>query len=270
MDDSDIPQAKPAPPPELEELVPVTPRTEAPQRGVGLQLAERGIGFKLADWRDLLRNRFILGGLGVLVVLFLVMIVLTVFSSGDGGAGRRVALGDDGTPEAESTAAPQSGLIGSVRTTTTMRIGPGSRYAVLSVIHKGARVPIVGRNEDETWLQVIHPPGSQIRGWVDASFIDVSGDLSGLAVAGPGSGPDVVLPTSEAPWVPYYPTVAPATEPLAPPAATPSPSLIPPTATRQAPPTSTPLPPPTNTPGAPVTPQPTLRPQSIPTPTPGA
>lgn len=259
MDDSNVPQAKPPAPPELEELVPVAARTEAP---------ERGIGFQLADWRDLLRNRFILGGLGVLVVLFLVMIVLTVFSSGDGDTGRRVALGEDGTPEAESTAAPQSGLIGSVLTTTTMRIGPGSRYAVLSVIHKGARVPIVGRNEDETWLQVIHPPGSQIRGWVDASFIDVSGDLSGLAVAGPGSGPDVVVPTSEAPWVPY-PTVGPPTEAPMPPTATPSPSLPPPTATRRAPPTSTPPPPPTNTPAAPATPQPTLRPQSIPTSTPG-
>jgi uncharacterized protein YraI len=255
MEDNNIPEPPPAPPPELEEFIPVAARPEAVRRGRALPLAE---------WRALLYNRFILGGLGVLAVLFVVMIVLVVFGGGDGGPSRSAAVGQDSTPDGESTPVPRSGLVGNVRTTTTMRNGPGSTYAILGTIRRGALVSIIGRNADDTWLQVLHPPGSQIHGWVDASFIEVSGDLSDLAIAGPGSGPAVVVPTSAVPWVPQ-PTAPAPTDPSASPTSTPPPSPSPPTLTPPTTATVTPPPLPTEAPSVTATAQATLEPQSRPT-----
>src|SRR4030042_116743 len=95
MEDNNAPE--PPPLPELEEFIPVAARSEAGHKDRAPLIAE---------WQALLRNRFILGGLGVLGVLLLVMIVLIVFGGGDGGPSRSAAVGQDSTPDGETTAGP--------------------------------------------------------------------------------------------------------------------------------------------------------------------
>jgi uncharacterized protein YraI len=77
-----------------------------------------------------------------------------------------------------------------------VRNGPGLTYNYVGLIPEGELVPVVGRNEEGTWLQVLYPATSQFRGWVIASQVDVDGDISTLVLAGPGAGPQVPLPTS--------------------------------------------------------------------------
>ncbi len=224
------------------------PELEEPwlQGGGPSRPSDGGTG-RLAEWQALLRNRFILGGLAILVVLLLVTIVLVVLGGGDDDSTPRSSLRPT-TPNADTTVVLLTGLRGQVRTTTTMRNGPDTTYAILGTIPKGAVVSVVGRNADDTWLQVTYPPGSQLRGWVSVAFVEVAGDISQLAIADPGAGPSIPIPTGEGGTV-LLPTDTPAplvTEPPpteTPGAATPTPTrLRPATATPQLSPTSQPIP----------------------------
>jgi uncharacterized protein YraI len=198
-----------------------------------------------ADWQAVLRNRFILAGLGLLVVLLLVAIVLFAVGGEDENGTSGVA--PQPTSDGVTTPVLGPGLPGQLRTTTTMRNGPGSTYAILGTIPRDSVVTVVGRNEDDTWLQVLYPPGTQLRGWVRASLIDVNGDVSELVIAGPGEQPDVPVPTFAGPV--FTPV---ATEPG---------SEFEPTRTRR--PTFTPVP--TWTPRPTRTPPPTSTPGPVPT-----
>ncbi len=146
-------------------------------------------------WEALLRNRAILGGIASIVVLLLIVVVLFVFSRGKEEPVVR-AVAAVPTATAESTAFPTGRLTGEAITTTTVRNGPNSSFLPLGTIPHGGRVPVVGRNEDESWLQVIFPADSLLRGWVDAAFLEVTGDISRLDVAGPGPRPSLIAPTS--------------------------------------------------------------------------
>ena len=134
-----------------------------------------------------------------MVVLLLITVVLVAVDGSDDDLGRSIASGTE--VPGESTTASVRGLSGRVQTTTTMRNGPGATYAILGTIPSGAVVSIVGRNEDEAWLQVTYPAGSQLRGWVPARSLNVSGDVSRLAIAGPGESPGALAPTSVAPII---------------------------------------------------------------------
>lgn len=224
------------------------------------------------DWAGPLRNRFILGGIGVIVVLFLAAIVLVaVGGGGEDDIEGRFASGTE--VPGDSKAGSVSGLSGEARTTTTMRNGPGATYAILGTIPSGAVVPIVGRNADEAWLQVTYPAGSQLRGWVPAGSLSVSGDISLLAIEGPGESPSAFVPTSPAPIIvdpgplgtppPPLPTNQPPTAAFVTPVETEAPTALPsvgPTATATAGPTK----PPASLTPAPATP--TERPPTTPTP----
>ena len=165
------------------------------------------------DWAGILQNRLILSGLAVIVVLALITIVLVTIGNGDGDPRPR-SLASGGTPEASPTALPGGSLVGEVLTTTTIRSGPGSTYPILGTVPRGALVSVVGRDENQAWLQVSYPPGSELLGWVSIAFIEVSGDVSRLVVAKAGEPPSIVIPTS---IVIETPTALPAaTEPLAP------------------------------------------------------
>ena len=205
------------------------------------------------DWAGILQNRLILSGLAVIVVLALITIVLVTIGNGDGGPNPR-SLAGGGTPEASPTALPGGALVGEVRTTTTIRSGPGSSFSILGTVPRGALVSVVGRDENQAWLQVSYPPGSELLGWVSIAFIEVSGDISQLVVAEAGEPPSIVIPTSivietatELPTVtePLAPTETPSPEPKKPPPPTET-SL--PTVTPEA--TSTSPPPATETPPA--------------------
>lgn len=229
--------------PELE-AVPAAARSSRGER-------DRARSFAPADWLAVLRNRLILTGLAVVTVLLLIAIVLVAIGSGDGGPVRRTVV-DISTPEGEPTALPGRALSGFVRTTTSMRNGPGPTYPVLGTIPKRALVTVVGRNANESWLQVAYPPGSQLRGWVSLAYIDVDGDISRLAIAGPGAAPAVAVPTGAAPDSSL--TAEPSEESTA---TEPSSTL----ATPAGRPTRTPRPSPTRTPRA----SPTQRPEATPT-----
>lgn len=186
------------PPPELESLSPRRPGRTAPPR----QVAE--------GWLALLNNRFILAALSVVVVLLLTTVVLVAI--GQGGADTGGSPPNAGVlPNGEKTPArPLGGLAGTTTATATYRNGPGPTYSVLGTIPRGAVVTVVGRNQDESWLQVRYPPNSNLRGWVDAKLLDVDGDVTKLAISGPGP-----LPQAEVTFIPtsliYEP---PATETL--------------------------------------------------------
>ncbi|MCH8161076.1 MAG: SH3 domain-containing protein [Chloroflexi bacterium] len=240
-------------PPLLEELAagpaPQEPPQQPPVDG-GRQPGEQ------FDWLAPLHNRFIIAGVSLLILLALTAVVLLVFSRGDGdpGTGPRVGvIGDDPT-----TPAPIDSLTAIALATTTLHNGPGTNFPPLGTVRRGTRVPIVGRNEDGTWLQVVFPPGSAIRGWIEITFLEVTGDLTEVSVAGPGSGPSIIVPTSvfEEPTNTPIPadTPVPADTPADEPANTPEPSTTPletetpppietpaPTATQAPPPTETPV-----------------------------
>ena len=206
------------------------------------------------DWAGLLRNRFILGGIGVVVVLFLAAIVLVAVGGGDDDVGRSIASGTE-VPDGSRTNSI-SGLSGEMRTTTTMRNGPGATYAIIGTIPSGAVVSIVGRNADEAWLQVTYPAGSQLRGWVPAGSLKVSGDVSRLTIAGPGESPGALVPTSPAPIIvdpgplgtAPLPTDPPSTTPIVTPAGTEAPTALPPVGPSATATTEPTKPPPTLTP----------------------
>lgn len=218
---SDEPPIDDTPPDNLPSRIPTSRASGEPPELAELRVAGRAARAReatsswLVDGASLLHNRFILGGLGVLVVLFLSAIVLiAIGSDGDDTISRPITSSTDipdGTPVVFLP-----GLPGEMLATATVRNGPDSTYSAIGTVPGGAIVPVVGRNEDDTWLQVSYPPGSQIRGWVQASLVDVSGDISQLPIAGPGAGPSVDVPAvTESPVIGPFPT-----EPVALPSAT--------------------------------------------------
>ncbi len=229
------------PPPELtEDLVPIMrPRTPAATTSAS----------RWEAWLPVLNNRLILSGLGLVVVLLLISIVLV--SIGRGNTDTHPILVTVRTPDASTTALPGGSLSGRVLTTVSVRRGPGATYDYVGTVPRGAAVAIVGRNGTTSWLQIPYPPGSPLRGWVDANFVEVTGDVSQLAIAGPGPTPFVSLPTASAPptGVPsaIEATSAPTQEQTPGVTATPT-SQARPTPTEQPRPTPTEQPKPTATP----------------------
>jgi uncharacterized protein YraI len=194
----------------------------------------------------LLNNRFILGALGAVVILLLTAIVLVAIGHGDSSGGDSsnvVAPSGDKTP-----VRPIGGLAGTTITTASYRNGPGPTYVILGTIPRGATVTVVGRNTNNSWLQVRYPPSSNLKGWVDAKLLSIDGDITGLAIAGPG-------PVASAD-ITYVPTVA-NYEPVE----TPTEELAEPTRVRR--PTSVPTRRPSVTPYR--TPLPTNTPEQLPT-----
>ena len=60
-----------------------------------------------------------------------------------------------------------------------VREGPGTAFVILGVVHRGDRLPIVGRDANRLWWQVESPFGT---GWVMARYIVVAGDVGGVEV----------------------------------------------------------------------------------------
>jgi uncharacterized protein YraI len=227
------------PPPKLEPRVPIAARPRP----------TTALSSRWDAWLPLLNNRAILSGLGLVIVLLLIAIVLVSIGHGNDTHRAVVAIP---TPDANSTALPRGSLSGHIVTTASLRNGPDATYSLLGTVPKGASVAVIGRNQDESWLQIRYPPGSSLLGWVDAQFLETTGDVSLLAVAGPGPGPSVPRPTGSAP-----PTATPTEEEATP---TPTEETTPSataTATVETKPTSTEQPQQTPT----VAPQPTATPR---------
>src|SRR5258705_4848876 len=78
------------------------------------------------------------------------------------------------------------------------RYGPGPDYLYLFALRQGANIEIVGRVDVENWDWVWVE--NQIRCWVNAQFLDVSGDIKSLRIVYPG--------IAKLPITPYYPPSA--------------------------------------------------------------
>jgi hypothetical protein len=154
-----------------------------------------GDGSFWADWQSLLRNRLILGGLSLLIVLLITTLVLVFVGSGGNSSNDTTGV-EVGTPAKTSTPFPAGTVIGRMRTTASVLAGPNAQYTPLGTIRSGVVLQVIGRSEDGAWLQVIYPPGTALHGWVDRALLDVTGNVSVLRIAGPEAGPNVEVPTS--------------------------------------------------------------------------
>ena len=191
-------------------------------------------------WLALLRNRLILGGLSVVVLLLLIVVVLFTIGGGDNGSDVSFALGTT-TPDGKPTAVPGNGVVGRVLITATVFNGPSTGFDIRGTVSSGATVSVSGRNDDGSWLQIVYPPNSSLRGWVEVDLVEVTGDIMLLAIAEAGAPPSIDIPTSAAPAATSTPVVT------ATPVATDTPVPTIETAT-QPPPTVVTTPPPTITP----------------------
>ena len=61
-----------------------------------------------------------------------------------------------------------------------VRSGPGPGYAVQIALPRNTQLTLLGRNAAGTWLQVRRPGGAI--GWVDASYVRTSANISALPV----------------------------------------------------------------------------------------
>lgn len=63
-----------------------------------------------------------------------------------------------------------------------VRQGPSLSAAVVSNLRQGQTVEVVGRSQDNLWLQILNPTNSRERLWVSADMLDVTGDARTLPV----------------------------------------------------------------------------------------
>lgn len=61
-----------------------------------------------------------------------------------------------------------------------VRTGPGTNYPILTAVGKGETFPVMGRNEDNTWLQICC--FNDLPGWVNWFYLTINGDLANVPV----------------------------------------------------------------------------------------
>jgi hypothetical protein len=113
------------------------------------------------------------------------------------------------TPTPEPTATPIPEARVTVLQNMNVRSGPGTAYPVIGAGSAGQTAKIVGRNADNSWMQVEYPNSSNGTGWMYAPLLQISGDpaiVDVVAVAPPP--PPTATPTPDAP-PPPPPTPAP-------------------------------------------------------------
>ena len=86
-------------------------------------------------------------------------------------------------PAEEAAPAGEAAMEGPVAVVATrslrVRLAPETDAPVVAGVKEGERYPIVGRTPDNAWLQ-LKIPGVEGPAWVDAEFVEVEGDLSGV------------------------------------------------------------------------------------------
>lgn len=159
-----------------------------------------------------LRNPLVLGGLGLVAVLLVAAIAVVLLTPDDNGNGASASARR--TPTATGTPAegtPVEGVLARILDVVDVRAGPGERYPFLGTLRSGAPVRVTGRNDDGTWVQIVFPPGSLQRGWIQASAVEIQGDLASVPIATPEA---LELPEIPTPAFSETETVTPeATEP---------------------------------------------------------
>jgi len=98
------------------------------------------------------------------------------------------------TERPSPSATPQSPQAIVQSAVLNVRAGPGTTHAVVSTTKQGDSLPVIGRNNDGSWLQVTLPDSRS--GWIAASLAQVNVPANKVAVAGviPTPPPAVAQP----------------------------------------------------------------------------
>ncbi len=136
-------------------------------------------------WGRVLGNPFVLGS-GALVIAVAAAIGVAIVL-GRGGADSvtimpaQTGARDTPTPRPITEA---GGPRATAKTTLTVRSGPGIGFVSLGLVARGAQLEVVAKSDSEQWLEVIYPPRSRLKGWVQLEGVEFSGDLAALPVGG--------------------------------------------------------------------------------------
>lgn len=86
---------------------------------------------------------------------------------------------ESSTPPAQALTPTTPARTAKVLTQINVRSGPGQTFSALGLIDAGTSVVLVGRNQNNSWIQILFDKGTDGKGWVAAAYID-GGDLKGL------------------------------------------------------------------------------------------
>ncbi len=146
-----------------------------------------------------LKNPLVLAGMGLVIALLIPAIALILLGSdggGDSSSERPPATptASDGSSDGDNGPSVAARILD----VADVRSGPGTQYPFLGTLRSGTPVEIVGRNDDASWLQIVFPPNSRQRGWLQAAAVEVEGDIELVRVATPSPLDLPTVPTSEA------------------------------------------------------------------------
>jgi len=79
------------------------------------------------------------------------------------------------------TPTPVPGATLLINQNANCRSGPGTAYGIADTLYQGQTVPILGRNDTNTWFEVKRPTGDGVC-WVSAISVTAQEDLSKVAI----------------------------------------------------------------------------------------
>ena len=144
-----------------------------------------------------LGNPYVLAAGAVVGAILLAVVVVVFFSGGGDNNTPGTALSATRTPTAtvDVSGSPASGLAARSIAISTVREGPDLSYLELGTLPSGQDVDIVGRNEDASWLLIVFPAGTNLRGWVPNSALRLPDNVSDVvAVVEPTPIPRPTIP----------------------------------------------------------------------------
>lgn len=189
-----------APPPAPQPLHRISPRTTpAPlvDRGRQGQAPE----YVDADFKPLpaedadqspLRNPYVIAAIAVGAAILLAVLVV-IFAGGDDGNGATT-----GVVINPLTPGPGRGQTFRSVAAATLREGPSLDYPALGELPRNQEVEVIGRSQDGRWFMIYYPPGSNLRGWVPATALNVPAnriDQITVVDVTPIPRPTVIVPT---------------------------------------------------------------------------
>jgi len=91
------------------------------------------------------------------------------------------ALDSSGTPAPQPTAQDPASTPRTARVTRQIfvRVGPGQTYEPLGTVDAGVIVTLIGRNQNNVWIQIQHESAADGKGWVAAAYLE-GANLQGL------------------------------------------------------------------------------------------
>jgi hypothetical protein len=150
---------------------------------------------------SLLRNPIVLGGRALVLAVVAGVVVVVLFSKGEEETvivmPPTETIAPPDAPSPTRTPAPLDGTPAHALSVLTVRAGPSTDYISLGIVRRGAALDVVGKSDDEAWLEISYPPRSQLRGWVTADGVELEGRMASLPVATPESLVLPVVPTYE-------------------------------------------------------------------------